>query len=310
MAKEQDIEMSSSQISTAESLRLAKKASVGDTLVSRAWRRLKASRLTMLCMGIVGMYILLAIGGYAGLIPDFQEKVGEKFMKPQFGLSPALWLGTDLFGRSILFKLIAGARTSMTLGIIVALIAVPIGVTLGAVAGYFGGKIDAFVQWLYSVIVSIPYIILIVSMSYILGKGLLSVCLAMGLIGWVGLCRLVRGEFIKLREREFVMASRLLGAGHGRIIFRHILPNILHIVVVSASLEVMGAIKAEVILTYLGVGIQDGSSWGQMIIDAPGELMSGIWWPALGVSLVLFFIVFALNRVGDALRDALDPRLV
>jgi len=261
-------------------------------------------------MGVVAFYLLLAIGGYAGLIPDFQQKVGDKFMQPTFGFNPSLWLGTDLFGRSIVYKLIAGARTSMTLGIIVALIAVPIGVTLGALAGYFGGKVDAAIQWFYSVIVSIPYIILIVSMSYILGKGLLSVCLAMGLIGWVGLCRLVRGEFIKLREREFVMASRLLGATHSRIIFKHILPNILHIVVVSASLEVMGAIKAEVILTYLGVGIQDGSSWGQMIVDAPGELMSGIWWPALGVSLVLFLIVFALNRVGDALRDALDPRLI
>ena len=281
-----------------------------DTLSRRAWRRFKVSRLTLVCLGVVCLYLLLAIGGYAHLIPDFQDKVGEKFLKPQFGIHPSLWLGTDLFGRSIVFKLIAGARTSMTLGVLVALIAVPIGVTLGAVSGYFGGKIDAAVQWLYSVIVSIPYIILIVAMSYILGKGLLSVCIAMGLISWVGLCRLVRGEFIKLRDREFVMASRLLGAGHGRIIFKHILPNILHIVVVSASLEIMGAIKAEVILTYLGVGIQDGSSWGQMIVDAPGELMSGIWWPALGVSMALFFIVFALNRVGDALRDALDPRLV
>lgn len=284
--------------------------SKADTLASRAWRRLKESRLTMLCMGIVLLYVLLAVGGYVHVVPDFQAKVGDKFASPQFGLKPSLWLGTDMFGRSIFFKLIAGVRTSMTLGVLVAFIAVPIGVTLGAVAGYFGGKVDAAVQWLYSVIVSIPYIILIVAMSYILGKGLLSICVAMGLISWVGLCRLVRGEFIKLRDREFVLASRLLGASHSRIIFKHILPNVLHIVVVSASLEIMGAIKAEVILTYLGVGIQDGSSWGQMVVDAPGELVSGIWWPALGVSLALFFIVFALNRVGDALRDALDPRLI
>jgi peptide/nickel transport system permease protein len=281
-----------------------------DTLARRAWRKLKASRLTVFCIGVVIMYVALAIGGYAHLVPDFQEKVGDKFLKPQWGSSPSLWLGTDIFGRSILYKLIAGARTSMTLGIIVAAIAVPIGVVLGAVAGYFGGFVDAVIQWLYSVIVSVPYIILIVAMSYILGKGLMSVCLAMGLISWVGLCRLVRGEFMKLKEREFVMASKLLGAGNLRVIFKHILPNVLHIIVVSASLEIMGAIKAEVILTYLGIGIQDGSSWGQMIVDAPGELMSGIWWPALGVSLALFLIVFALNRVGDALRDALDPRLV
>jgi peptide/nickel transport system permease protein len=115
---------------------------------------------------------------------------------------------------------------------------------------------------------------------------------------------------MKLREREFVMASRLLGAGNLRIIFRHILPNVMHIAVVAASMEIMGAIKAEVILTFLGVGVQDGSSWGQMIADAPGELLTGIWWPTFGVSVALFLIVFALNRVGDALRDALDPRLV
>ncbi len=106
------------------------------------------------------------------------------------------------------------------------------------------------------------------------------------------------------------MASRLVGAGHGRIIFRHIMPNIMHLAVVSASLEIMGGIKSEVILTYLGVGVQDGASWGAMINDAPGELMNGVWWSTAGVSIALFLIVFALNRVGDALRDALDPRLV
>jgi ABC-type dipeptide/oligopeptide/nickel transport system permease subunit len=281
-----------------------------DTLSRRAWRNFKSSRLTLFCLGLVVLYSLLAIGGYAKWIPDFQKQVGDKLAMPSLAGGPAMWLGTDSFGRSIVYKLLAGARTSMTLGLLVALIAVPIGVSLGAVAGYFGGKVDATVQWLYSVIVSIPYIILIVSISYILGKGLMSICVAMGLIGWVGLCRLVRGEFIKLREREFVMASRLMGASHSRIIFRHILPNVMHIAVVSASLEMMGAIKAEVILTYLGVGIQDGSSWGQMIVDAPGELMSGIWWPAFGVSFVLFLIVFSLNRVGDGLRDALDPRTI
>lgn len=283
--------------------------SKGDTLGRRAWRKLKASPLTLLCFGIIGVYLLLAASGYLGLSPDFQKAVGDKFMAPSIA-KPSLWLGTDVFGRSVLFKLIAGARTAMTLGILVACISVPIGLTMGAISGYFGGKIDASVQWVYSVIVAVPYILLIIAITYILGKGMLAICVAMGIVGWVGLCRMTRAEFIKLREREFVMASRLVGASDARIIFKHILPNVLHIAVVTASLEIMGAIKAEVILTYLGVGVQDGSSWGQMISDAPGELLSGIWWPTFGVSLVLFLIVFALNRVGDALRDALDPRLV
>jgi peptide/nickel transport system permease protein len=280
-----------------------------ETLSQRAWQRLKQSQLTILCFVVIAVYLLLALCGYAGLIPDFQQKVGDKFLAPSLA-KPSLWLGTDVFGRSVLFKLIAGARTAITLGVTVAAISLPIGLGLGAVAGYFGKRVDAAVQWVYSVIVSVPYILLIIAISYILGKGMLSICVAMGVVGWVGLCRMTRAEFIKLREREFVMASRLLGASHQRLIFRHILPNVLHIAVVAASLEIMGAIKAEVILTYLGVGVQDGSSWGQMIADAPGELLNGIWWPTFGVSVTLFLIVFALNRVGDALRDALDPRLV
>lgn len=285
------------------------KIPAGDTLGRRAWRKLKSSRLTLVCIAIVVTYVLLALLGYAGLTPDFQKQMGEPFTKPSAS-SPAMWLGLDFFGRSVLFKLFAGAKTAMTLGLLVACISLPIGLTMGAIAGYFGGKVDAGVQWVYSVIVSVPYILLIIAISYILGKGLLSICIAMGLVGWVGLCRMTRAEFIKLREREFVMASRLVGAGDLRLIFRHILPNVMHIAVVAASMEVMGAIKAEVILTYLGVGVQDGSSWGQMIADAPGELLNGIWWPTLGVSVTLFLIVFALNRVGDALRDALDPRLI
>jgi ABC-type dipeptide/oligopeptide/nickel transport system permease subunit len=281
----------------------------GDTLGRRAWRRFRASRLNIICVVIIAAYLLLALLGYTGMVPDFQQQVGAKFSPPDLH-KPALWLGTDLFGRSILYKLFAGAKTAMTLGLLVACISLPLGLFMGAVAGYFGGKIDAIVQWVYSGIVSVPYILLIIAISYILGKGMLAICVAMGVVGWVGLCRMTRAEFMKLREREFVLASRLLGASDFRLIFRHILPNVMHIALVAASMEIMGAIKAEVILTFLGVGVQDGASWGQMISDAPGELMIGVWWPTVGVSFTLFLIVFALNRVGDALRDALDPRLV
>src|SRR6185295_10173708 len=127
---------------------------------------------------------------------------------------------------------------------------------------------------------------------------------------WIVLCRLVRGEFIKHREREYVLASRLLGARDARLIFVQILPNVLHLALVSASLQVLAAIKFEVILTYLGVGVQDGSSWGTMISDATGELVQGIWWPLAGVVLAMFVLIYALNVIGDALRDALDPKLL
>ena len=158
----------------------------GDTLGRRAWRKLKASPLTLACFGIIGVYLLLAIFGFAGLTPDFQQKVGEKFLAPSL-IKPSIWLGTDVFGRSVLYKLMAGARTAITLGVLVACISVPIGLCMGAVAGYFGGKIDTAVQWVYSVIVSVPYILLIIAVSYSLGKGLLSICLApwVSLMPWV-----------------------------------------------------------------------------------------------------------------------------
>ncbi len=142
-----------------------------------------------------------------------------------------------------------------------------------------------------------------------LGRGMFSICVAMGSVSWVGLCRLVRGEVMKHKNREYVQAIRLLGARDFRIMFRHILPNVVHLAIITASLMILGAIKSEIILTYLGVGIQDGASWGTMIADATGELVNGIWWPLAGVTTAMFAVVYALNFVGDALRDALDPKL-
>ena len=262
----------------------------------------------MFCFAIIALYVALAGLGYLGLLPDMQERVGTKYEAPS--LSFAKIFGTDIFGRSILYKILAGAQTAMTIGFIVTGISLPIGITLGALAGYYGGRVDALVVWLYSVISSVPSILLIVGISYVLEKGITAICIALGVVSWVGLCRLIRGEVIKHRSREYVLAVRLLGAGDAIIIFRHILPNVFHLAIVTASLTILAAIKSEVILTFLGVGIQDGSSWGTMITDATGELVSGIWWPLASVSLAMFLVMYALNVAGDALRDALDPKLI
>ncbi len=276
-------------------------------LVGRAVANLRRRRFVLFCGGVVALYTLIALAGYVGLLPDFQERVGGSYEPPT--LAPATILGTDIFGRSVLYKVLAGTRTAMTIGFVVTAISIPLGMLLGAVAGYYGGKVDALVVWLYSVVTSIPSILLIIGISYVLGKGLLAVCLALGLVGWVGLCRLTRGEVLKHKGREYVLAAQLLGAGDARVIVRHILPNVMHLPIVTASLAVLDAIKSEVILTFLGVGIQDGDSWGTMIQDATGELAQGIWWPLVGVTVAMFAIIYALNVVGDALRDALDPKL-
>lgn len=264
--------------------------------------------IALLSSSVVIAYAAIAVAGYLGWLPDFQTRVGGSYEPPSWDL--ARLLGTDIFGRSVLYKVLVGTQTAMTIGFVVALISVPIGLTLGSLAGYYGGWVDAVVIWLYSVVTSIPAILLIIGISHVLGAGLWSVCVALGLVGWVGLCRLVRGEVMKQKNREYVLAARLIGASDLRIIGRHIFPNVLHLPIVTASLSVLGAIKSEVILTFLGVGIQDGNSWGTMIQDATGELAQGIWWPLAGVTAAMFVIIYALNLGGDILRDALDPRLV
>jgi peptide/nickel transport system permease protein len=280
----------------------------GESLGRRALGMLLRDRLAVSCFAVTGVYVAVALLGYAGGLPDFQERLGASYEAPS--LSFAKILGTDIFGRSILYKILAGTQTAMTIGFIVTGISLPIGVLLGALAGYYGGRVDAFIVWIYSVVSSVPSILLLVGISYVLEKGLLAICIALGSVSWVGLCRLIRGEVLKHREREYVLAVRLLGASDAVIIFRHILPNVIHLAIVTASLLVLSAIKSEVILTFLGVGIQDGASWGTMITDATGELVTGIWWPLAGVSAVMFLIIYALNVAGDALRDALDPKLV
>jgi peptide/nickel transport system permease protein len=280
----------------------------GDSLGRRALRTLLRDRTVVACFAVISLYIGVALLGYAGLLPDLQTRVGGSYEPPS--LSLARLFGTDIFGRSILYKLLAGTQTAMTIGFIVTGISIPIGVSLGALAGYYGGRVDAVIVWLYSVISSVPSILLIVGISYVLEKGITSICIALGVVSWVGLCRLIRGEVLKHRNREYVLAVRLLGAGDARIIFRHILPNVVHLAIVTASLTTLSAIKSEVILTFLGVGIQDGSSWGTMITDATGELVTGIWWPLVFVTSAMFLIIYALNVAGDALRDALDPKLI
>jgi len=268
---------------------------------------LRLRKYVLACFGVVAAYAVVALAGYGGLLPDFQERVGGSYEPPSWHL-PRI-LGTDIFGRSVLYKVLVGTQTAMTIGFVVAAISIPVGVVFGAVAGYYGGKVDAAVVWVYSVITSIPSILLIIAISHVLGKGIGSVCLALGVVGWVGLCRLVRGEVLKQKSREYVLAARLIGGSDLRIIWRHILPNVLHLPIVTASLSILGAIKSEVILTFLGVGIENGESWGAMIQDATGELAQGIWWPLAGVTVAMFAIIYALNVSGDALRDALDPRL-
>ncbi len=306
-----------------------------------AWHRLRRNRLAMICLGIVILYTALAAYGevvyrwhqWKDITPSYQRtNIEMQYLPPSpfrqpfalegdvdagFGgrMSAGLReltrhpLGTDGLGRDVLQRLIQGTRIAYMVGIVVSLIAIPIGVILGCLAGYFRGRVDDFIVWLYSTFAAIPGLLFILAIAMVVGRGLLGVYLGIGLTIWVGLCRLIRGEVIKHGERPYVAAAHALGLGHTRIIFRHILPNVFHVVIVTFTLMFPAAIGTEVFLSFLGIGAQGEPSWGIMISNARLRLWHGVWWEMAAATTALFFIVLAFNLLGDALRDALDPRL-
>lgn len=218
------------------------------------------------------------------------------------------WLGTDILGRDVLHLTLKGVRIALLIGGLTSLIVIPLALALGICAGYFGGRIDDAVFFLMSVLASIPSLLLLIALIMALGRGPVQVCVAMGVTSWVGFCRVVRGETLKLRELDYVQAARALGASELRIVWRHILPNLMHLVVITFVLLFSGLVLSEAILAWLGIGI-DGS-WGQMIDQARDELARDpiISWNLLAASTALFALILAVNRVGDAVRDILDPR--
>jgi ABC-type dipeptide/oligopeptide/nickel transport system permease subunit len=281
----------------------------GRSLWQDAWRRLKRDKFAIVCLYIFIFYIVLAVAIRLGLVAsDWSKEIASSYAPPASG-DWKLWFGADIFGRSVMLKMIYGAYISIFVGLMSTLIAIPIGVSLGAAAGYFGGKVDSVVVWLYTTISNIPSIMLIMSLAFVLGKGITSMSIALAVGSWVSICRLIRGEFMKHKEREYVQAAKSLGAGHARRIFIHIMPNVSHLIIINFSFLFVGAIKYEVVLSYLGLGVQGVPSWGTMIDEAKLELSRGVWWQLAAATAALFTIVLALNILGDALRDSLDPKL-
>jgi ABC-type dipeptide/oligopeptide/nickel transport system permease subunit len=277
-----------------------------NSLWKDAFNRLIQDKMALFSVIVVFVYALIAILAATGLIAsDWANEVGGSNLPP----SAEHWFGTDMFGRSVFAKVIRGTQIAMSVGLATSLIAIPIGVILGALAGYFGGWVDDFITWLYTTFSSIPNIMLLISITMILGKGIFAVYIALGATSWVTLCRLIRGEVMKHKEREYVQAAGAIGGGHFRKLFLHILPNVTHIVIINTSLQFQFAIKSEVILSYLGLGVQGEPSWGTMIDDAKLELSRGVWWQLAAATSAMFLVVLAFNLLGDALRDSLDPKL-
>ncbi len=223
----------------------------------------------------------------------------------------SLTLGADKWGRSVALKVVKGAETSVLVGLAAAAVATLIGTLLGALAGYCGGWVDATLDWLYGVFTAIPYLLLVFAIAAVLQqKGVTTIVLILGLTGWTGVYRLIRAEYLKHKAREYVQAARAIGASHLRRMFVHILPNVSHVVLVQLSQQVVGFIKAEVILSFLGFGVPvDVVSWGSMLNETPNELILGKWWQLTAAAVMMAVLVTAFAMLTDALRDALDPRL-
>ncbi|MFA7231845.1 MAG: ABC transporter permease [Victivallaceae bacterium] len=300
------------------------------------FRGLFKDKSTLIPLSVVLIYFFTAIGievysvycSSRQLTPAYNTGImSERFQPP----SQKHWMGTDYMGRDVFLRAVAGTSTAVKVGVIASIISAVIGVALGALAGYFGGKLDDIVVWIYSTFASVPTLLFILAFALLVSKGFLcqpiakaltfgaamlnsdvgmmAVYLAIGITGWVTLCRVVRAETLKLRESGYVQAAKVAGQHSFIIIFKHIIPNLFHLVIIYFTIRFAYAIMTEVIVSYLGLGVQMAPSWGVMIADGQERLWRGIWWEVAAATGFMFFLVLSLHVLGDRLRDLLDPRL-
>ncbi len=246
------------------------------------------------------------------LAPRYKEwaERAKQFQTTETVKATTLPFGADRLGRDVLSKTVKGTEISVFVGVAAALVASIIGTLLGAFGGFFGGKIGDALEWVYNVFESIPNILLIFAFAAVAGRGVQSVVIILAFTGWTGMYRQVRAEFIKHASREYVRSAEAIGASQMSRMFKHILPNVSHVVLVRMGLLVVGFIKAEVILSYLGLGVRvDQVSWGTMLAEAQAELILGHWWQLVAATVFMAVFVTAFSLMADALRDALDPKL-
>jgi peptide/nickel transport system permease protein len=280
----------------------------GDSQWAIASRHFRRNRLAM--AGLWIMLILYVVALLAPLIAPFDPAAQGNIVLTRY-LEPS-WehlMGTDKFGRDIFSRVLWGSRISLTIGFIAVAISITLGLAVGAVAGYFGGWVDSLLMRFTDMMLSFPRLVLLIVVIALFEPSIWLVIVVLGLTGWMGTSRIVRGEVLSLREREFVQAARALGMGDARIILRHVIPNTLSPVIVSATLGIGLTILTEAALSFLGLGVQPPTpSWGNMISDGRDALITA-WWIATFPGLAIVFTVIAFNLLGDGLRDALDPRL-
>jgi ABC-type dipeptide/oligopeptide/nickel transport system permease subunit len=271
------------------------------------WRKLRADRRAMLGLGAIALMVLLAI--LAPLVSRW-DPTGIALANQLQPPSATHWLGTDLQGRDVWARLVYGARISLSVGFLSQGISLSIGLSLGLIAGYYGKWVDEGVMRLADVTLAFPSLLLLIALAAAFEPSLTTVLVTIGVVGWAGMARIVRGQVLVVRQLEYVQAARALGERDYRIITRHLLPNVIAPVVIAATLGVAGAIMAEAALSFLGLGVQPPTpSWGSMIADGRDlEQLRHAPWTSLSPGLAIGAAVLGFNLLGDALRDALDPR--
>lgn len=288
-------------------------AASGGSLWFEAWLRFRRNRLAMIGLVMVITVILVAVlATWISPYDPLKQLIWTEGKAVRLASPSAKhWFGTDLYGRDILSRIIFGARISLQIGIFATLVSLVIGIPLGALAGYVGKWVDDLISWLINVVFAFPFLLFVLAVVAVFkDPSLVVVYIAIGMVNWVSIARVVRAQFISLREREFVEAARALGMPSWRIIFVHILPNALAPVIVQATLGMGSIIMIEAGLAFLGFGAQPPTpSWGLMISEGQKYLGQGQWWWAIFPGLAIMYTVLAFNFLGDGLRDALDVRL-
>ncbi|MDJ0656659.1 MAG: ABC transporter permease [Xanthomonadales bacterium] len=272
----------------------------------RWWERVRQDPVTLAALVLIMLFFGVACGSWLGLIGGGWSDTSSLL---RGGFSAEHWFGTNAIGQDIFQRAVFGTGVAFQVGVSVALGATLLGAVFGSLAGYFHQRAgDGLIGWLMGVIESIPFYLLVAALAFAMQGHNLAMYLAMTLAFWTTTARLVRAETIRLRQMPFVEAARTLGVGQSAILSRHILPNTSHLLLIQFTITFVGAVKAEVVLSFLGLGIQDGVSWGLMIAESTSDLLAGHFSNFLVASISLFLLVMALNLLADAMQDALDPR--
>lgn len=277
----------------------------GHSLWSDAWHRLQKNRLA------VAGSVLLGVLAVACVVGPWFSHYSYQDQDLSLGAVPPdaeHWLGTDTLGRDLLVRILYGGRISLGVGLCATFVALTIGVLYGAAAGYHGGKVDSVMMRLVDILYALPFTIFVILLMVIFGRNIVLLFAAIGAVEWLTMARIVRGQVLSLKKMEFIEAARSLGLSHGRIILRHMLPNLLGPVIVYTTLTIPAVMLLEAFLSFLGLGVQPPmSSWGTLIKDG-AEKMEEYWWLLVFPGSLFSLTLFSLNFLGDGLRDALDVR--